>query len=625
MTQKTDGDRYQVKDIARGKSLRLLIFNPRSLALRYDWFDTADPARRLKGEVRGIGLPQGSHRLCGAGFDRRETATIRDHRQAVEQALQWLSGPGGAGVDLGALSAVGHQVLYGSGRYGSAVVVDDDVRREIGKVGFDSGEHQARLAAMDLARERLAGVPHVAVFDTAFFQNLPQLAQLYALPLRYFHERGVRRLGFFGLSHKFALFQAAAFLDRPGEWLKVVTVHLGNGTSLAAIDHGRPVDTTMGLTPYEGPPMAVRSGDLDPGLLLYLMREEKLDPAAAAKLIGEHGGLAGLSGLSGDIQDILEAAERGHDGAQLAVQVYCHRVRKAIGAMVASLGGCDALVFTGGAGATEPGIRTRICHGLGHLGVVLDAAANARGLAEGQEVAAVDHEASRARVLLVRPDEARMLARETVRALGREDIDQRLRSGRQRPIPIGVSAHHVHLTREHVEVLFGPRHRLTQKAPLYQTGEFACEETVDLVGPKGKVERVRVLGPERKQSQVEISRTEEFKLGIDAPIRDSGDLDGTPGITLAGPAASLPLRQGVICARRHIHMSPAEAEELSLRDRDVVRVRVEGPRSLTFGDVLIRVKDSYRLEMHIDTDEANAAEIGPDMVATLDGIQSRPG
>lgn len=625
MTQKTEADRYQVKDIARGKSLRLLLVNPRSLALRYDWIDTADPARRLSGEVRGIGLAQGSHRLRGPGFERTEPLAVRDHRQALEQALNFLAGPGGAGVDLSALSAVGHQVLYGSARYGSAVVVDDEVRAEIGRAGFDAGEHQARLLALDLARERLAGVPQVAVFDTAFFANLPQLAQLYALPLRYFKERGVRRLGFFGLSHKFALFQAAAYLERPSEWLKVVTVHLGNGTSLAAIDHGRPVDTSMGLTPFEGPPMAVRSGDLDPGLLLYLMREEGLDAAAAARLIGEQSGLSGLAGVAGDIQDVLEAAERGHEGAQLSVQVYCHRVRKAVGAMVASLGGCDALVFTGGAGSTEPGIRTRICQGLGHLGIVLDAAANARGLSDGQEVTAVDHEASRVRVLVVRPDEARMLARETVRALGREDIDQRLRSGRQRPIPIGVSAHHVHLTREHVEVLFGPGHRLTQKTPLYQSGEFACEEMVDLVGPRGRVERVRVLGPERKQSQVEISRTEEFKLGIDAPIRDSGDLDGTPGITLVGPAATLPLRQGVICARRHIHMSPAEAEELGLRDRDVVRVRIEGPRSLTFGDVLIRVKDSYRLEMHLDTDEANAAEIGPDMVATLDGIQSRPG
>jgi acetate kinase len=625
MTTEPETDRYHVKDLSQGRPMQLLLFNARALALRYDLIDTVDPTRRLRGEIREIGLPKGRHQLQGRGFDRHEEAHVPDHRAALDRALTWLTDPTLGALDISALAAVGHQVLYGSAAYGSAVVIDEAVRAELDTLKFDFGEETARLRALDLARERLRGVPHVAVFDTAFFQNLPEAAQLYALPYRYFKEYGLRRYGFFGLSHKYAAFQAAAFLDRPVEKLKLLTVHLGNGTSLAAIDHGRPVDTSMGLTPLEGPPMAVRSGDVDPGLLLHLMQTERLDPAAAARLLGRESGLAGLSGIAGDIQKVLAAAEAGHEGALRAVTVYCHRVRKSIGGLLATLGGAEVLVFTGGVGAHEAAIRASICQGLARLGVVLQPELNRQGLPPDQEVTTIEHEASHLRVLLVRPDEARMIARETVRALGREDIDRRLRSGKHRPIPIGVSAHHVHLTQEHVEILFGQGHRLTPLTPLYQTEEFACQEAVDLIGPRGNVGRVRIIGPVRAASQVEISRTDEFKLGIDAPIRDSGDLDGTPGVTLAGPVGQLNLRQGVICARRHIHLNPGEAAELGLQDRDVVRVKVEGPRSLVFGDVLVRVKDRYKLEMHLDTDEANAAEITEGLVATLEGIQSRLG
>jgi acetate kinase len=174
-----------------------------------------------------------------------------------------------------------------------------------------------------------------------------------------------------------------------------------------------------------------------------------------------------------------------------------------------------------------------------------------------------------------------------------------------------------------VALLFGEGRTLTFKAPLSQPGQFAAEERVRLIGPKGRVERVRVLGPERPQSQVEISRTEEFKLGIDAPIRLSGDLQGTPGIVLEGPAGTVALEQGVICAMRHIHMTPRDALGFGVRDRDVVMVRVEGERSLIFGDVVVRVKPDFRLELHVDTDEANAAELNTGMVARLHAIQSR--
>jgi len=285
----------------------------------------------------------------------------------------------------------------------------------------------------------------------------------------------------------------------------------------------------------------------------------------------------------------------------------------------------ETLVFTGGIGEHSPGVRARIAQGLGHLGLFLDDERNLAGFATGAEVAVISHRGSRVRVLVVRSDEARMIARETVRALNRDDLNRDLARVADERIPIGVSAHHVHLSQEHVEALYGPGHKLRPKAPLKQPGEFAAEEAVALIGPRGRVDRVRVLGPVRSQSQVEISRTEEFQLGIDAPVRNSGDLAGTPGITLEGSAGRLLLPEGVICARRHIHVGPADAARLGVRDRDVIMVEVEGPRPLCFGDLLVRVREGWVLEMHLDTDEANAGEINTGMSGRLLRIQSRPG
>ena len=185
------------------------------------------------------------------------------------------------------------------------------------------------------------------------------------------------------------------------------------------------------------------------------------------------------------------------------------------------------------------------------------------------------------------------------------------------PIPVSVSARHIHLTRAHVEALFGPGHRLTVKAPLSQPGQFACEEQVAVVGPRGRLDKVRVLGPERPASQVEVSRTEERQLGIDAPVRASGDIAGSPGVRLEGPAGVVDLPAGAIQAQRHIHMSPADAAQYGLKDKDWVMVRVGGGRGLIFDDVLVRVHPDFRLDMHVDTDEANAADLQPGATGTL--------
>ena len=215
-----------------------------------------------------------------------------------------------------------------------------------------------------------------------------------------------------------------------------------------------------------------------------------------------------------------------------------------------------------------------------------------------------------------------MIARETLRILGYRDITQMMKQ-QKRPIPISISAHHIHLSQADVETLFGADHQLTPRADLAQPGQFACEETVTLVGPRREIPRVRVLGPVRKETQVEISRTEEFMLGVNAPVRMSGDLDGSPGLILRGPEGEIKLDKGVIIAQRHIHMTPEDALLFGLKDKDMVMVRIEGDRELIYGDVMVRVNPSYKLEMHVDTDEGNAAQLGADAVGYLEGIQRR--
>ncbi|MEO8616790.1 MAG: phosphate propanoyltransferase [Luteolibacter sp.] len=206
-------------------------------------------------------------------------------------------------------------------------------------------------------------------------------------------------------------------------------------------------------------------------------------------------------------------------------------------------------------------------------------------------------------------------------ALSRDYLVHTSEACRTEPILIEVSAHHIHLTQTDVEVLFGSAHQLTYHADLSQPGQFACKEQLTIVGPKGRIERVRVLGPVRKTTQVEIAMTEQFKLGIHPPIRESGDISGTPGCTLEGPAGCVTIERGVICALRHIHMTPADALRYGLKNKCTVRVRVPGDRELLFGDVRIRVDASFALAMHIDTDEANAANLTNGAQGFIDGIQ----
>jgi len=470
-------------------------------------------------------------------------------------------------------------------------------------------------------RRLFPAVPHVAVFDTAFHHTLPAYAYLYGLPYELYEKHAVRRYGFHGTSHHYVSLRAAQFLKRRPNALRLVSCHLGNGSSLCAVDHGRSVDTSMGFTPAEGLIMGTRCGDVDAGVVAFLERAEKFTAARSEELLNRKSGLLGLSGISSDMREILKAADEGQHRALLALKAYCYRVRKYIGAYVASMGGLDAVIFTGGIGQGSAEVRALAVQGLDCMGVHLDAQRNrdARGF---DEVCRISTDDSKVTVLVVPTDEERMMAREALRALSRSYITRVLEAQKQQPFLVEVSAHHIHLTQEHVEALFGQGHQLTKHADLSQPGQYACKEQLAIVGPKGRIERVRVLGPARKYTQIEIAMTEQFKLGVHPPIRESGDIADTPGCTLESPAGSVNVDRGVICALRHVHMTPEDALRYGVRDKSVVRVRIAGDRELVFGDVLVRVDPSYALAMHIDTDEANAANVQTGAQGFIEGIQT---
>jgi acetate kinase len=599
----------------------ILVLNRGSASLKWSVFDTSHSEAPTRGLVERIGIA--GTRLVQRGPRGEITRELptAGHAEALAAMLDALVDRfAGAIVALSAISVVGHRVVHGGEKFTGAVLIDDDVLVQLDALAPLAPLHNPlNVECIREARRIWSDVPHVAVFDTGFHASLPRHAFLYGLPYECYARKGIRRFGFHGCSHGHALLATAQFLNRRPRELKMISCHLGNGASLCAIDHGRSVDTTMGFTPLEGLLMGTRCGDLDPGVLLHLECHEGMTTAQIHDVLNHRSGLLGLSGISSDMREIETTANAGDHQALLAFKVFCYRVRKAIGAYIAVLGGIDVLVFTAGIGEGSVGVRAAALQGLECMGIYLDESANRK--ANGREIARISTASSPVTVLVVPTDEERMIAREVLHALSRDYLLRASEACRTQPIPIEVSAHHVHLSQEHVEALFGAGYQLSPRCLLSQSGQFACREQVSVIGPKGRIGRVRVLGPARKSTQVEVSMTEQFVLGIHPPVRESGDLEGSPGCILEGPAGSVALKQGVICALRHIHMAPADALRYGVRDKSTVRVRVGGDREMVFGDVRVRVDPSFALAMHIDTDEANAAHLSNGAMGFIERVQ----
>jgi acetate kinase len=602
---------------------RILVINCGSSSLKYSFYDTADEKRWARGVVERIGIDGTGLRHVGPRGEVKRELPKGGFAEAFQAMTGELSSKERGVIGSAAeVSVVVHRVVHGGEKFTEGTLITDEVLTQIEALSPLAPLHNpVNIAGIREMRKLFPAVPHVAIFDTAFHHTLPAYAYLYGLPYELYEKKGVRRYGFHGTSHNYVSLRAAQFLKRRPNELRLVSCHLGNGSSLCAVNHGRSVDTTMGFTPAEGLIMGTRCGDVDAGVIAFLERTDKQTASQSEEMLNKRSGLLGLSGVSSDMREVLKAADDGNHRALLALKAYCYRVRKYIGAYVASMGGLDAVIFTGGIGQGSGEVRALALQGLDCMGIALDEERNreARGF---DEVCQISTANSKVTVLVVPTDEERMMAREALRALSRSYITKVLDAQKQQPFVVEVSAHHIHLTQEHVEALFGKGHQLTKHADLSQPGQYACKEQVAIVGPKGRIERVRVLGPARKYTQIEIAMTEQFKLGIQPPIRESGDIVDTPGCTLEGPSGSVNLDRGVICALRHIHMTPEDALRYGVRDKSVVRVRIDGDRELVFGDVLVRVDASYALAMHIDTDEGNAANVKTGAQGHIAGIQS---
>lgn len=505
------------------------------------------------------------------------------------------------------LLGVGHRVVHGGDSYDRAIQIDQNVEETIQQLSSLAPLHNpVNVLGIKIARSIFTDIPHVAIFDTAFHQSIPRRASTYAIDQQVADRFMAKRFGFHGTSHSYVAKKASEYLDQDLDELRIISCHLGNGASVCAIEYGRSVETSMGMTPLEGLVMGTRSGDVDPGMIIHLAKELEMNFEELDQWLNKKSGLLGLSGDSHDMRDIIDRSTQGDDTCRLALQVFTHRLRKYIGAYTAVMGGVDAIIFTGGIGENSPVVRHRVCQRLDYLGARIDEDLNMDvQLGNGTSVVDFSTSSSRVRLLAIQTDEQLEIAKQAYSVVNKQG-----KVNTKPTIPIAVSARHIHLTQDAVDILFGEGYQLTKKAPLSQPNQYACNEQVTIIGPKNKIERVRILGPTRSKNQLEISRTDEFFLGIDAPVRASGKVENTPGIKLSGPAGDLTIQEGVICAWRHIHMTPEDAIRFGVQDKDVVDVEVnQGLRPLTFGNVLVRVSPKYALEMHIDTDEANAAEL----------------
>ncbi|MDB4875786.1 MAG: Acetate kinase [Gemmatimonadetes bacterium] len=406
--------------------MHILVLNVGSSSVKFQLIDTDGEAvaegrdkRLARGQVDRIG-GEATVTLEATGRPpTTTTARIANHAAAAEYIIRWLTSTD-SGVPIttvGEIEAVGHRVVHGGEKFSQSIRIDDDVWRGLeALIDLAPLHNPHNLSGITAARTALGpGVPQVAVFDTAFHHTMPETAFVYAVPYQLYRRYGVRRYGFHGTSHRYIAYRYRQLTGASREATKIITLHLGNGASACAIDGGRSVDTSMGFTPLEGLVMGTRSGDLDPAIVDFVAAKEGLTFAEVDSMLNKQSGLLGISGLTDDMRELLaEEAENGDRRARLAIDVFCYRVKKYIGAYLAAMNGADAVVFAGGIGERSPAVRARICAGLDWLGIAVDDARNAALTgAEGR----IDAPASRIALWVIPTDEELLIARDTWRVV----------------------------------------------------------------------------------------------------------------------------------------------------------------------------------------------------------------
>jgi acetate kinase len=395
----------------------ILVINAGSSSLKYQLIDMGRDIVLAKGLCDRIGLDGAIvKQTAHDGRETIRTVPMKNHSDAIVEVVNELTGENcGVIAGMDEISAVGHRVVHGGEKFFQSVVIDDEVMKAIEATAELAPIHNPpNITGIRACQEIMPGKPQVAVFDTAFHQTIPDFAYMYALPYEYYQKYQLRKYGFHGTSHKYVSERAAAFLGKPVEELKIVTCHLGNGSSIAAVDGGKVVDTTMGFTPLDGLAMGTRCGTIDPAVVTFLMKKEGIDAERMDVIMNKQSGMLGVSGVSSDFRDLHKAMDEHNERARLALSMFCYQVRKKIGAYAAAMDGLDAIVFTAGVGENNPYVRYESTIGLDFMGVAVDEAKNnERG---GERDVSADN--ARVRTLVIPTNEELAIAREPAALVG---------------------------------------------------------------------------------------------------------------------------------------------------------------------------------------------------------------
>ena len=393
--------------------MNVLVINCGSSSLKYQLIDSETEAVLAKGLCERIGI-DGSLTYQPAGGEKvKSDKAMPTHTEAIQFVIDALTDPEtGVVKSLDEIGAVGHRVVHGGEKFASSVVITDEVKKAIEECNDLAPLHNpANLIGINACQELMPGTPMVAVFDTAFHQTMPEKAYMYGLPYEYYDKYKVRRYGFHGTSHSFVSKRAAELVGKPYDQVKTIVCHLGNGASICAVENGKSVDTSMGLTPLEGLVMGTRSGDIDPAILEFIAKKEDLDIAGLMTMLNKKSGVYGLSNnLSSDFRDLDAAASEGNKPAKIALEVFAYRVAKYVGSYVAAMNGVDVIAFTAGIGENSGSMRADVIKYLGYLGITLDEEANGK---RGEEIA-ISTPDSKVKVLVIPTNEELAIARETV-------------------------------------------------------------------------------------------------------------------------------------------------------------------------------------------------------------------
>ena len=392
--------------------MNVLVINCGSSSLKYQLIDSETEAVLAKGLCERIGI-DGRLVYQKAGNDKEITeASMPTHKEAIQMVLEALTNEKtGAIKSLEEVNAIGHRIVHGGEKFASSAIITDEMIKAVEECNDLAPLHNpANLIGIRVCSELMPNVPQVGVFDTAFHQTMPAKAYLYGLPIEYYKNYKVRRYGFHGTSHSFVSKRAVEFLGLDNDNSKVIVCHLGNGSSISAVQNGKCVDTTMGLTPLEGVVMGTRSGSIDPAIVEYIAKKENLDLAGVMNVLNKKSGLQGMSGVSSDMRDLRAAAAEGNEDAKNAIEVLCYGIAKYVGGYVAAMNGVDAIVFTAGIGENVGMIREKVCSYLGYLGVTIDAKANE---AMGEEVV-ISGADSKVKVAVIPTNEELAICRDTV-------------------------------------------------------------------------------------------------------------------------------------------------------------------------------------------------------------------